>query len=86
MILGIFSKFFGMFSSKTAERIGEAVADAAVVTGTELARTEATGQLDKLFETATRVQNPETRAALLAGIASLRASFEVIIASVGQPK
>lgn len=82
--MGVFKKFFKkLFSSESVEKMTDAVADAAIVTGKALAEAELQKALDKLVENATGIGDPERRAAVMAGIASLRLALTAYVEAIG---
>lgn len=82
--MGAFKRFFKkLFSSDAVEKVTEAVADAAITTGKALAEVEVQKALDKLVEDASGIGDPDRRAAVLAGVATLRAAISAYIATIG---
>lgn len=81
MLMSFFSWLFG---GDSAKKVGEAVLDAAVLTGKALAEAEMNKAIDDLEVEVRAIENPERRTALLAGIASLRVAGAALIAAIGE--
>ena len=82
--MGLVSFFKNLLSKDTVEAIDDAVGDAVVVTGKALAQAEVDKAFYKLNDEAERIGDLNRRAAIQAGIVSLRVAVTAFIAAVGE--
>ena len=82
--MGLISFFKDLFSKDTVEALDDTLGDVVVVTGKALAQAEVDKALDDLAVEAAGIGDLNRRAAILAGIGSLRVAVTAFIAAVGE--